>query len=59
MDNRYDPDKFVIERCVDCFKHAAYTRHDEAKYKQFFKILKEQIETIIPGSKVLENVIPL
>jgi selT/selW/selH-like putative selenoprotein len=45
-----------IETCRECRLHASSTWHDESKYKRNFVEVKEAVELMIPGCKVVEKI---
>ena len=49
---------FVIEFCVGCKGHQWNTRHDEAKYMNYFTQVSELIKTAIPDAECLMNRVP-
>lgn len=49
---------FVVECCQNCKEHAWCTRHDEAKYIEFFKRQAAAIIDRIPNAIVMKNQIP-
>ena len=49
---------FVVESCQNCKEHHWNTRHDEAKYVEFFKKIAAAIIERIPNAMVMKNQIP-
>ena len=49
---------FVFEVCADCKNHKWNTRHNEAKYQQFFADTSRAIREKIPSAKCLMNKVP-
>ena len=49
---------FVIECCQDCGTHGWNTRHDEAKYQDYFQRVAAAIIERIPTAVVMKNQIP-
>ena len=50
---------FVVESCQNCAVSCKWhTRHDEAKYQEFFKRIAEEIIKKIPNAMVMKNQIP-
>ena len=49
---------FVVESCQNCKDHHWNTRHDEAKYQEFFKKVASAIIERIPNAMVMKNQIP-
>ena len=49
---------FVIEMCRNCQEHGWNTRHDEAKYQEFFKRLSQCIIERVPQAIIMKNMIP-
>ena len=49
---------FVVEMCQNCKEHQWNTRHDEAKYNEFFKRVSEAIIDRIPNAVIMKNMIP-
>jgi len=45
-----------IETCRECRLHSSSTWHDETKYKKNFVEVKEAVELMIPGCKVVEKI---
>lgn len=62
MNNGYnDADSdivFVVELCQNCKEHGWNTRHDEAKYLEFFKKVAASIIERIPNAMIMKNQIP-
>ena len=48
----------MVETCQNCKEHAWNTRHDEAKYIEFFKKIAGAIIERIPNAVVMKNQIP-
>jgi len=48
-----------VEYCIDCAVHTWCTKHDEAKYQQFFKNVKDAVETEFEQIQVYGNRSPL
>lgn len=46
---------FVVESCQNCKEHHWNTRHDEAKYQEFFKKVASAIIEKIPNAMVMKN----
>ena len=46
---------FVVEACENCKAHGWNTRHDEAKYTEFFKKQAAAIIDRIPNAIVMKN----
>jgi hypothetical protein len=46
---------FVVESCQNCKDHHWNTRHDEAKYQEFFKKVASSIIEKIPNAMVMKN----
>lgn len=49
---------FVVEMCQNCKEHQWNTRHDEAKYNEFFKRVSESIIDRVPNAVIMKNMIP-
>ena len=49
---------FVVESCQNCKEHHWNTRHDEAKYIEFFQRVAQAIIAKIPQAMVVKNKIP-
>lgn len=49
---------FVVECTQNCHEHAWHTRHDEAKYNDFFKRIAASIIDRIPNAIIMKNQIP-
>ena len=49
---------FVIEMCRNCSEHCWNTRHDEAKYQEFFKRVSQSILERVPNAIIMKNMIP-
>lgn len=49
---------FVVECCQNCKDCCWHTRHDEAKYQEFFKKVAGAIIDRIPNAMVMKNQIP-
>jgi len=49
---------FVIEVCAGCSGHKWNTRHDEAKYAQFFQDCSNAIKSQIPNAVCMMNKVP-
>jgi hypothetical protein len=49
---------FVVECCQNCKEHAWNTRHDEAKYQEYFQKIASAIIEKIPNAMVMKNQIP-
>jgi selT/selW/selH-like putative selenoprotein len=49
---------FVVESCQNCKEHHWNTRHDEAKYQEFFQKIASAIIEKIPNAMVMKNQIP-
>jgi len=49
---------FVVESCMNCKDHHWNTRHDEAKYQEYFQKLANAIIEKIPNALVMKNKIP-
>jgi len=49
---------FVIETCINCKDHVWNTRHDEAKYQEFFNKVSTAIVARIPNALTMRNQIP-
>jgi len=49
---------FVIECCENCKEHQWNTRHDQAKYEDFFNRVASAIVDRIPGAVTMRNQIP-
>lgn len=47
-----------IECCQSCKQHSWNTRHDEAKYLNFFNLIAEGVQSVKPEVRVLRNQIP-
>ena len=46
---------FVVESCQNCKEHNWNTRHDEAKYQEFFQKIASAIIEKIPNAMVMKN----
>jgi len=49
---------FVFEVCAGCASHQWNTRHDEAKYLQYFSDCAAAIKAHIPNSECVMNKVP-
>ena len=49
---------FVVELCQDCANHGWNTRHDEAKYQEYFSRVAQAIIERMPNAMVMKNQIP-
>ena len=49
---------FIIECCENCKQHQWNTRHNEEKYKHYFKMMASAIVEKIPNAMVMRNQIP-
>jgi hypothetical protein len=49
---------FVIECCQECASHGWNTRHDEAKYQDYFQRVAATIIHHLPQAVVMKNQIP-
>jgi hypothetical protein len=56
--NKHSENIFVVETCQNCSEHRWNTRHDEAKYSEFFTKVAAIIVSRIPNAMVMKNQIP-
>lgn len=49
---------FVIETCQNCKSHTWNTRHDEAKYLEYFNRVSQAVVERIPNAVTMRNQIP-
>ena len=49
---------FVFEVCSSCSTHSWNTRHNEAKYQQFFADVSSAIRAVIPEAVCVMNKVP-
>lgn len=49
---------FVIETCQNCKDHQWNTRHDQAKYEDYFNRVSSAIVERVPGALAMRNQIP-
>ena len=49
---------FVFEVCCNCHTHQTHTRHNEARYKQYFDETSAAIMEEIPNAVCLLNQVP-
>lgn len=48
----------MFEVCANCSQHQWNTRHDEAKYAQFFADCAAAIKELVPNANCLFNKVP-
>jgi len=56
--NGSDENVFVIEVCQNCKDHHWNTRHDQAKYQEYFNRVSSAIVELIPNAITMRNQIP-
>ena len=58
MANASNEMTFVFEVCAQCSGHQWNTRHDEAKYQQFFSDCANAIKAQVPNANCIMNRVP-